>query len=103
MTESPLARCGRDDCGCIYNRLEQPSCPKCGNTAQKLRVGDPALDLLDKVEPTKPTVHRKGCYICEDSEYSRLGMPLCYPCSSCGGHVPADDCVCDDCKKDQRP
>ena len=25
------------------------------------------------------------------------------PCPKCGGHVAADDCVCDDCGADQTP
>jgi hypothetical protein len=67
---------------------------------------DPAYCLLaeglkDRTKRSKPTVYKVGCYICEDPEFSLMGLPLCYPCKSCGGHVAADDSVCDDCGKDQ--
>jgi len=42
-----------------------------------------------------PTAYNPDCYICRDSEFAQMGMPLCYPCYKCGAHVPADDCVCD--------
>lgn len=47
-----------------------------------------------------PTVYRDGCYICEDPEYSMMGLPLCYKCPECSGHIPADDTLCDDCGYD---
>lgn len=46
-------------------------------------------------------LYREHCYICRDPEYARMGLPLCYPCWSCGGHVAADDTRCDDCRADQ--
>ena len=52
--------------------------------------------LLDDFTST-PTVYRAGCYICEDPEFAQMGLPLCFACDECGGHVPADDVECDDC------
>jgi hypothetical protein len=49
---------------------------------------------------TETLTQRTGCYICDDPEYALMGLPLCYPCPACGGHIPADDCVCDDCGRD---
>jgi len=43
---------------------------------------------------------RAGCYICEDPEFSLMGLPLCTACPKCGGHVAADDTCCDDCGHD---
>lgn len=66
------------------------------------RPNDPAYKLLDNVPVTEQKVHRKGCYICEDREFARMGLPLCSPCCQCrskgsDGHIPADDGQCDDC------
>ena len=68
---------------------------------------DPAYILLqrglaDPSQRSKTTVYKKGCYICEDEEFSLMGLPLCYPCFKCGGHVAADDSVCDVCGIDQQ-
>lgn len=49
-----------------------------------------------------PTVYRDSCYICRDPDYAQMGMSLCFRCYSCGGHVAADDCICDECGSDQR-
>lgn len=71
--------------------------PRMGN-----RPDDPAYLLLTDHFKTIPRVHRAGCYICQDMEYSRMGLPLCSPCCQCrasgkDGHIPADDAVCEDC------
>jgi hypothetical protein len=68
---------------------------------------DPAYWMLerglkDPSKRSKTTVYREGCYICEDAEFSLMGLPLCYPCNKCGGHVAADDSRCDVCGKDQQ-
>lgn len=66
---------------------------------------DPAYwMLLDNVTSTpNPTIYRATCYICRDPEFAQMGLPLCFPCPSCKGHVPADDAVCNDCGKDVHP
>jgi hypothetical protein len=56
--------------------------------------------LKDPSKRTVSTVYNSECYICQDPEFALMGLPLCYPCNFCGGHVPADDTVCTDCKKD---
>jgi hypothetical protein len=71
------------------------------------KPSDPAYVLLeqglkDPSARSTTTVFQQGCYICEDPEFSLMGLPLCYPCSKCGGHVAADDCTCDICHQDQR-
>lgn len=58
---------------------------------------DPAFALLLDGKTSTPVVHRPGCYICEDPEYAAMGLPLCYKCLRCGGHIAADDETCDDC------
>lgn len=68
---------------------------------------DPAITLLleGRRDPSKrstPVIHQKGCYICEDPDFALMGLPLCYRCDTCGGHVPADDEVCTDCGANQR-
>jgi hypothetical protein len=70
-----------------------------------LKKDDPAYWMLDqglrdKSKRSTTTVFKVGCYICEDPEFSLMGLPLCYPCNKCGG-VAADDSVCDECGKDQ--
>lgn len=62
---------------------------------------DPAFALLLDGHVTTPVVHRDDCFICEDPEFARMGLPLCRPCPRCGGHVAADDSVCDDCDLDE--
>ena len=44
-----------------------------------------------------PSVYHERCYICRDPEYMTHGLPLCFPCDLCGGHVAADDDICDEC------
>lgn len=95
-----IAVCGRDSCQTRYPE-SLLRCPTCGNTARKMKPDDPARVLL-RGQPSRKTVHREGCYICEDSEFAAMGLPLCFACRACGGHVAADDCVCDVCGADQR-
>jgi hypothetical protein len=71
-----------------------------------MRADDPAYWMLEEglADPSKrstPTVHSDNCSICRDPEFSLMGLPLCYPCSKCGGHVAADNSVCDACQHDQ--
>jgi hypothetical protein len=66
---------------------------------------DPAYWMLEqgRRDPSKrtvPTVYQEGCFICEDPEFALMGLPLCYACEECRGHVPADDSVCTDCGHD---
>jgi hypothetical protein len=71
-----------------------------------MKSSDPAYWMLERGrnDPSQRSVatapHRDGCYICEDPEFSLMGLPLCYACPYCKGHVAADDTKCDDCGKD---
>jgi hypothetical protein len=62
-----------------------------------------ARGLNDPEWRSKPVVFREGCYICEDPEFSLMGLPLCRKCEACElsdctkGHIPADDEECDCC------
>ena len=58
--------------------------------------------LNDPSKRSKTTVYKEDCYICNDPEFSLMGLPLCYPCVKCLGHVPADDDTCSDCQACQR-
>lgn len=59
---------------------------------------DPAFwMLLDGKTSTTSAPYRDYCYICRDPEYAAMGLPLCYQCARCGGHIAADDENCDDC------
>lgn len=71
-----------------------------------LRPQDPAYFMLDTAPVTPQRVNRKGCYICEDREFARMGLPLCGLCCACAasnkvGHIPADDPECEDCGHDE--
>lgn len=48
-------------------------------------------------------VFSNGCYICRDPEYALAGLPLCRECPKCGGHIAADDSLCDSCGHDDCP
>ncbi len=61
----------------------------------KMKPSDPAFWMLFDGITTTPTVYNANCYICRDSEFAQMGLPLCYACLVCGGHVAADDGVCD--------
>ena len=70
-----------------------------------MRTNDPAYWMLEqgREDPSKrsqPTVYRGGCYICRDEEFALMGLPLCWACYVCGGHVAADDTRCDECTHD---
>lgn len=72
-----------------------------------MKLNDPAYWMLEqgRKDPSKrstSTVYNDKCYICNDPEFSLMGLPLCYPCVKCGGHVAADDSRCDDCGADQQ-
>jgi len=56
-----------------------------------------ALKPLPRSKQQKPRVYHEDCYICNDPDYSRYGLPLCSPCEVCGGHVAAAHTVCDIC------
>lgn len=76
--------------------------------SRPLPPDDPAYWMLeeglkDPDKQTRPTVYSVSCYICRDPEYAIMGLPLCFACDKCGGHVAADDSVCDDCEHDHRP
>lgn len=65
-----------------------------------MKKSDPAYWLLQeglsgKRKVRAPTVYNNDCYICQDSEFALMGLPLCYPCYLCKSHVPADDTICD--------
>ena len=72
-----------------------------------MKKDDPAYWMLEEglADPSKRSVQtaprRSNCYICRDPEFSLMGLPLCYACEKCGGHVAADDTVCNDCGHDQ--
>jgi hypothetical protein len=74
--------------------------------SKPLDPADPAFWMLEqgRKDPNKrstTTVYKGTCYICRDPEFALMGMPLCYPCKFCKGHVPADDAFCDVCGKAQ--
>ncbi len=67
-----------------------------------MKPSDPAYWMLERglEDPSwrsKPTVYSARCYICRDPEFALMGLPLCFACYVCGGHVPADDSECDAC------
>lgn len=68
----------------------------------KMRPGDPAFWMLFDGVETTPVVYSTNCYICNDPEFAQMGLPLCRKCPKCGGHIAADDTVCDDCGYDER-
>jgi len=63
--------------------------------SRKMKPSDPAYWMLLDDFTSKPTVYNRDCYICTDPEFAQMGLPLCYKCSECGAHVPADDNICD--------
>lgn len=58
---------------------------------------DHAYDLLLDDFTTTSAVYDPDCYICADPEFAQMGLPLCYECDNCNGHVPADDSICTNC------
>jgi len=64
-----------------------------------MKPDDPAYWMLFDGVTTTPVVYSPDCYICNDPEFAQMGLPLCRKCS-CGGHIAADDSVCDDCEQD---
>jgi len=67
----------------------------------KMKPGDPASWMLFDGVETTPVVYNANCYICNDPEFAQMGLPLCRKCPKCGGHITADDTVCDDCGYDE--
>lgn len=61
---------------------------------------DPAQFLLNDGYESTPVIYKRSCYICEDPEFAQMGLPLCRKCPACGGHIAADDSVCDECGLD---
>jgi hypothetical protein len=73
--------------------------------SQPMRPDDPAYWMLergrnDPSQRSTTTVFDANCYICKDEEFALMGLPLCYPCTKCKGHVPADDTICTVCGHD---
>lgn len=66
--------------------------------SEPMKPSDPAYWMLahpDFVSTPVKGLYRDNCYICRDPEFAQMGLPLCYPCVECGGHVPADDIECE--------
>lgn len=61
---------------------------------------DMAFLLLHDGIETTPVIYKTSCYVCEDPEFAQMGLPLCRKCPACGGHIAADDSVCDVCGLD---
>lgn len=77
-----------------------------GSMSAPLKPADPSYWMLEegRRDPSKrssTTVFDANCYICQDPEFALMGLPLCNPCTKCGGHVPADDMICTVCSHDQ--
>lgn len=70
-----------------------------------MRPDDPAYWMLFDEHTTTPVpgLYRENCYICRDPEFAQMGLPLCYNCLKCNGHVPADDTRCTDCGYENGP
>ena len=68
---------------------------------RQTKFNDPAFKLLEDDIMSVPIFNREGCYICEDPEFAQMGLPLCYQCVFCQGHVAADSTVCSDCRREQ--
>lgn len=70
---------------------------------------DPAAWMLHDGFTSTPMVFRAGCYICEDPEFARMGLPLCRKCPECvrqgrgPGHIAADETACDECGYEETP
>jgi hypothetical protein len=60
------------------------------------------LPKLSEDEKQDYSVYSETCYICRDSDFRDYGLPLCYSCPFCEGHIAADDTECDNCGKDAR-
>ena len=76
----------------------------------KMKTSDPAYWMLSRKTPhiseepdfilggvEKALVYSQACYICNDPEFAQMGLPLCYACVKCKGHVAADDSRCSNC------
>lgn len=72
-------------------------------TSTQMQIGDPAYWMLADGHVSTPVIYRESCYICRDPEFAQMGLPLCRKCAACGGHVAADDTVCDDCGAEDGP
>ena len=58
--------------------------------AEKFLYDNPSIS-------STPIVYDPTCYICRDPDYARMGLPLCYPCPECEGHIAADEGECQSC------
>lgn len=45
-----------------------------------------------------PNAYDPNCDICNDPSFR--GLPECYSCFTCGGHIAADSTTCDYCGYD---
>jgi hypothetical protein len=71
----------------MNNVIEPGAChwcgKHCGGTCLKLtestqmKTSDPAYWMLKDGHRSTPTIHRDGCYICDDPEFAAMGLPLC--------------------------
>lgn len=65
--------------------------------SKPMKTNDPAYWMLNDEFTSTPVegIYRDNCYICTDPEFAQMGLPLCYECKVCKGHVPADDTECE--------
>lgn len=100
----------RDALGKIEDRIRENRSSDADRPDRTVTAeADPAYRLLaDGATSTPPEgVFDDKCYICNDPEFSQMGLPLCQACPACTakpgpgvGHVPADDIICTDCGYD---
>lgn len=57
----------------------------------------PFGNLKPVAGPQKAEAYDAECYICTDLDFAKYGLPLCYACPKCGGHIAADDDECHAC------
>lgn len=69
-------------------------------TGDRLTAAE-AILFNDDFTSTQSGPKHPDCYICNDPDFARMGLPLCTACMKCKGHVAADDTICDDCGEDQ--
>lgn len=83
----------------VAKLLEELERALCDIRDEDYKLRERAFEVFELLQSHIKSDSPKDCYICRDASFD--GLPRCYKCRHCSGHVAADSQECSDCGKHQ--